>query len=286
MPASRHNRPGSRSIDFLTPTRIYCHYHPLCRPMIKSKVAFLSAGIVLVVWEPGCASRTKFPSAEQAGMTISQPAKALEYRVSPGDTLKVTVLRRSDLQPVVTLDAVRVDANGKISLPLVGGVNLKGMDLDGARSSIETAYSEQLIFPVVYVEVKESRGSQIFVLGEVRTPGIYRAAANMTALEAVMQAGGLTSEAEKGGIVLLRRGAAGPSASGNAAKLDFKKLVEQAEFKQDVALLPGDILYVPPDYIARSDRLFTHISKMLAPITNTSAAVGTVYLISQGGGLR
>ena len=216
-------------------------------------------------------------------MTLSQPAKAVKYRVSPGDTLKVTVLRRSDLQPVVTLDSVRVDANGKISLPLVGGVNLNGTDLDGVRSAIETAYGGQLIFPVVYVEVKESRGSQIFVLGEVKTPGIYQAAPNMTALEAVMQAGGLTREAEKGGVVLLRPQVAGPSASGNAAKLDFKKLLEQAEFKQDIALVPGDILYVPPDYIARSDRLFTHISKMLAPITNAAGAVGTVFFISRAG---
>lgn len=234
----------------------------------------------------GCSTARRFPSVASAGIPTTQPGTKTDYVASPGDQLKISVLRRSDFQPAVTLESASISSTGILNLPLVGDLNVGGKTMSELRTAIERAYARELIEPIVQINVTEARGNKLLVLGEVRNPGSYRVAPHMTALEAVVQAGGFTTDSDEKAIILLRNEQSGtrPAQPTGGVALNLQRMLERAEHRQNVELLPGDILYVPPDYIARSDRFFTFVSNMLAPISNSAGTVSNIVILSSVAG--
>ena len=86
----------------------------------------------------------------------------------------------------------------------------------------------------------------VYVLGEVNHPGGYAMANNeskMTMLEALALAGGLTKTAKQGHARLIRKAADGTFTDRELSVGDL-----QTGKLPDIAMLPGDVLYVPFSY--------------------------------------
>jgi len=93
-----------------------------------------------------------------------------------------------------------VNAQGHVAFPLVGEVPAAGQTLNEFNASLTEALRTIIRNPSVSVEVTNYR--PYFILGEVRTPGTYPYAANLTVVNAVATAQGFTHRANRGSVFI------------------------------------------------------------------------------------
>ena len=127
---------------------------------------------------------------------------ATDYRVGPQDLLSISVFGVQEL----TKD-VRVNSNGQVSLPLIGGVMAGGRTIPELEAELATKYSAgYLQKPQVSVFVKEFTSQRVTLEGAIAKPGIYPITGKTTLLQAIALAGGIDDKtADLGGIVLMRQ---------------------------------------------------------------------------------
>lgn len=123
------------------------------------------------------------------------------YRIGPFDTLTVNVFGVSELS-----QKVQVDSAGRISLPLVGGLDAEGKTPDELSREIETALrGRYLREPQVTVNLEETVSQVVTVDGQVREPGLYPVIGRMTLMRAVATAKGATEYAKLEDVVVFRK---------------------------------------------------------------------------------
>jgi polysaccharide export outer membrane protein len=125
-----------------------------------------------------------------------------------------------------------------ITLPLIGELRAGGRTADEVREEIKSRLDRFKEVPQVSVTVVDVRSYNLYVLGEVRTPGRYQVKTFTSLLQALALAGGFTEFAAPEKIVIVRSD--GPTKQ-QRIKLRYKDLVRRG----DVPLAPGDIVIVP-----------------------------------------
>ncbi|MGD9814199.1 MAG: polysaccharide biosynthesis/export family protein [Hyphomonadaceae bacterium] len=134
-----------------------------------------------------------------AGCSTTAPTGDLgapvEYRLGPGDQLRITVFNEPDLT-----GQYLVGSQGSIAYPLVGDVRAAGLTLEEFTQALQTALQAYIRTPNVSVEVANYR--PFFILGEVQRPGTYPYSANLTVLNAVATAGGFTYRANRNRVYI------------------------------------------------------------------------------------
>ncbi|NDV13131.1 polysaccharide export protein EpsE [Crenobacter caeni] len=168
-----------------------------------------------------------------------QAAQPDEYRLAPGDQIRVQVFQNPDL----TLDA-RVGESGFISYPLVGKVKVGGLPLDGAEALLAAAlkkggYVQQ---PQVNIALLQVRGNQASVLGQVNRPGRFPLeTANTTVTDLLAQAGGV---AAGGADTVVLTGAR--DGKPFRTEIDVPAIYRASQGGSTGALVvqPGDVLFV------------------------------------------
>lgn len=127
---------------------------------------------------------------------------ATDYRVGAQDLLAISVFGVEDLAK-----EVRVNSNGQISLPLIGGVMAGGRTIPELEAELARKYSDgYLQKPQVSVFVKEFASQRVTLEGAIAKPGIYPITGKTTLLQAIALAGGVDDKtADLGGIVLMRQ---------------------------------------------------------------------------------
>lgn len=134
----------------------------------------------------GCTTFAPTPASE---------AEAVDYRLGPGDQLRITVFNEADLTGQFV-----VGSQGSIAYPLVGEVHAAGMTVPEFTSALALALRQFVRQPDVSVEVANYR--PFFILGEVTRPGTYPYSASLTVLNAVATAGGFTYRANQGRVFI------------------------------------------------------------------------------------
>ena len=113
------------------------------------------------------------------------------YALDSGDKLRVVVFGQEGLSA-----SYSVDISGRITMPLIGAVNARGMTPAGLQLAIAARLRNGFVRePHVAVEVELYR--PFFILGEVTLPGQYPYVPDMTVETAVAIAGGYTPRAFK-----------------------------------------------------------------------------------------
>lgn len=127
---------------------------------------------------------------------------ASDYRIGAQDLLNISVFGVEEL----TKD-VRVNSNGKISLPLVGPVMAGGRTIPELEEDLAKRYANGFLQdPQVSVFVKEFTSQRVTLEGAVAKPGIYPITGRTSLLQAIALAGGVDDKvADLGGIVLMRQ---------------------------------------------------------------------------------
>ena len=166
-----------------------------------------------------------------------EPSQAAgSYTLGAGDVLDVRFWGFEDLSAVAV---VRPD--GFISLPLLNDVEALGKtpgELADRVTSLASAYVEA---PAVTVIVREIHSRQVYITGEVATPGRYELGRTTTVLQLIALAGGLTEFADTDRIVVIRQTASGPE----NFRFDYRKVARLEDLSGNIALLPGDTVIVP-----------------------------------------
>ena len=123
-----------------------------------------------VTTNPRSSTSTPAPAAAaapaRAAAKPSAPWNEQEYRLGPGDKLRVEVYREAQLS-----QSLQVRPDGRITLPLIGDVAATGKTPEELREAIATSLKAYITNPVVTVIVQEAIAAQVYVIGEVFTPG-------------------------------------------------------------------------------------------------------------------
>ena len=156
--------------------------------------AFLLAGALAVLGTvtPQSADDDKKPAARAPGFTE-------EYRVGPGDKLRIEVYKDAQLS-----QSVQVRPDGKITLPLVGDLEATGRTPIELRDTIAKSLKEYVTNPTVTVIVVEALASQVFVMGEVSHPGPVQIFGPTTIVQVLAMAGGFKEFANTKDVLVLR----------------------------------------------------------------------------------
>ncbi len=176
-----------------------------------------------------------------------------DYKISALDVVEITVLNVPELTRTV-----QVSTSGTISLPLVKTIKATNrtttqLERDIA-AKLEATYLQS---PQVSVYVKEFNSQKITVDGAVAKPGIFPKNGNMSLLQAIALAEGLSTVADPSGILVFRT----VNSQRMAARFDLKQV--RSGKIADPMLQAGDIVMV--DESARKTTLRDITSAM--PLT-------------------
>ena len=205
----------------------------------------LGPGLVVLALAAGCKTEPLFtlptlpvhsPVQQNTNHTNQQNTNATEIiTLREGDVLKISFPGSANLN---TTQQIRRD--GMISLPLVGEVKAVGKTPAELEKDLIDLYSTQLLSKQVTVEVQSS-SFPVYVSGSVLRPGKVMSDHPITALEAVMEAGGYDyTKANLKGVTIIRH-------EGNSTRnyiVNLKRVVD-GKSSESFYLKPGDIVIVP-----------------------------------------
>lgn len=167
--------------------------------------------------------------------TVAPPATAEEpYRIGKEDVLDVSVWRDPDLSRTLP---VRPD--GFITLPMVGEVQAEGRTTVELEQEIAHRLEKYIQTPRVTVMVREVNSARVYVTGEVQKPGAFPLRGQVTVLQALAMAGGLTEFADRNGMMVIRAN------NGPHIPVRYSDLIERRAQGSDFPLQPGDTVVVP-----------------------------------------
>ncbi|MBM3760043.1 MAG: hypothetical protein FJW36_07330 [Acidobacteria bacterium] len=179
---------------------------------------------------------------QQAVQAVA-PVNLPSQRIGPNDLLNLSVYGAPELSR-----PVRVSQEGMIQVPMLKEVfRAEGKFPSELESIVAEALSREkiLVSPVVTVTVAEYVSRPISVIGAVKQPLTFQAFGNITLVDALSRAGGLTVDA--GTEILLSRqqvGANGKTSS-LVVRIPVKQLIDQADAELNYALRGGEEIRVP-----------------------------------------
>jgi protein involved in polysaccharide export with SLBB domain len=174
------------------------------------------------------------------GQLVSKRAGAetggeTEWRIQPGDELKIQVMNLPELAA-----DVRVRPDGMISVMLLDDIPAAGRTVTELRKEIAAGYAKHYRDPKVAVFPMEIKNRTVYVTGEVNRPGAVALTPGLSAMRAVIEAGGLKPNSKVDEAVVLRHG---EGADRKVVPLHLQAVLKGSE--ADPVLEPADIVYIP-----------------------------------------
>jgi protein involved in polysaccharide export with SLBB domain len=216
------------------------------------KLAIVS--LVVVVLLAGCGGSKPQVTAEPGSPQVRLPDRPA-YTLGVGDKLEI----RFPYYPGYTTFVV-VRPDGAISMAHVGELVVEGMTPLELENIIRSRYAEIVTEPEVTVMVAESSSSNVFVFGEVRTPGVYALSGSMTVLDAIVAAGGATAAGSDDSIILMRQGREGRVVG---SRINLEEVMEGDA--ENPYLTARDVVYVPTSFIGKVDTFVNQFFTQLTP---------------------
>lgn len=163
-------------------------------------------------------------------------------RLGKSDVLSITVYDEADL----SIDAIPVRPDGKISFPLVGDVQAEGLTVDELANSLTERLRRYVLAPKVSIIVKQFNSLGYTISGEVVRPGVYPLHKDVTLTEAVATAGGLNKgQFRATSVELADLTHAFISRQGKPLPVDFVRLLRDGDLRFNVKLQSGDVISIP-----------------------------------------
>jgi polysaccharide biosynthesis/export protein len=181
-----------------------------------------------------------------ADLAAQESQKTADYIVGPQDVLSITVFDEPQLS-----GRFRVDNDGNFAFPFIGRVKADGLTLRAIEADLRRRLGEgYLKNPQVTIEVDQFRSQNVFVMGEVRSPGKFALSGNVTLIEALAQAGSITSSAgNEVMIVHPKQVTMAPTLPDQEAAADVTRVnlreLEGGKLSENVVIRDGDTIFVP-----------------------------------------
>ncbi len=184
------------------------------------------------------------------------PGQTGPYRIQPGDLLRVKFMYHPELDVKVP---VRPD--GGVTLQGGGNIHAAGLTTEELEKVIVERTSDRLREPEVSVMIAQTADLKVYVMGEVRLPGIVAFREGLTPLQAIADRGGFSDTARLDSVLRLS-----PAESEyQGTRLDFTQPLE-AGSPEGVQMSAGDVLYVPRTFIGDVNSFVRLYVRGLLPI--------------------
>lgn len=213
-----------------------------------------------------------------------------QYRVGPGDVLQIAVWDHPELtaaavpqqqtntRPYDPIPGFVIDGKGNLQFPYAGTMHVAGLDVEEIQWQLAKVLSRTFIEPQVTVRVSSFRSKQIYVDGQVHTPGVVPINdVPLTLYEAINRAGGLSADADQSRIELVR--------AGDSYSLNLSKMFSRAMDPSKISLKSGDLLRVP----SRADNAVAVMGEVNRPANAIPLKSGELTLsdaIAQAGSIN
>jgi polysaccharide biosynthesis/export protein len=179
-------------------------------------------------------------AGENGGLAAFGRAKAAasdEYQIGEGDVLQISVWG----EPAASVPSVVVRPDGKISMPLLKDVRVVGLTPAQTEKLITDGLADIIRAANVTVMVVQINSKKVYLLGAVKKEGTIPFSYQMTVMQALSEAGGLTEFAKRKKIYVMR------NEEGKEYRLpfDYDAVVKGEHKELNIFLLPGDTIVVP-----------------------------------------
>ena len=155
------------------------------------------------------------------------------YRLGVGDELRVMFIGKEQGDfPLI------IDRDGSVTLPKLGRVVLSGLSFPEAKTFIEKRVNQQLIGSEAILTMGSLRSINVFMAGEVQTPGNYSMSSLSTLSQSIFVAGGISDTGTYRSVELKRQGK-------TVESFDLYDLLLFGDNSSDVRLQSGDVVFVP-----------------------------------------
>jgi len=188
-----------------------------------------------------------------------------DYRMETGDVLNISVWQVEDLRRTVV---VRPD--GKISFPLIGDIQAKGVTIDGLRNTIEKKLGKYIRVPQVSVIVEAFGGKRVVVIDESGGGGIIRFTKPIRMVEVLAMAGGYDSDINLHKVYIVR----GSMERGKPTKIivvNVHKIFREGDMGENILVHSDDIVFLArgwlstvTNFVGKIDTLKSDVTKVIA----------------------
>jgi len=155
-----------------------------------------------------------------------------DYVIGPGDEINILMWGRIDASYNLV-----VDNEGVILFPKIGPLSVAGQTFAELKELIHQK-AEAITGVNVNVSMGKLRSMQVFVLGEVKAPGVYTVSSLATVTNALLSSGGPTRLGSLRDVELKRN-------NKDVTRLDFYDFLLKGDTSADARLMPGDVIFVP-----------------------------------------
>lgn len=161
---------------------------------------------------------------------------AERYTIGSGDVLEISVWRDESLSRQII-----VPPDGFISFPLIGDINITGMNVTQLRDVITKKIREYVPEATVTVLLKQINSLKAYVIGKVNNPGQFPIDMKTNVMQLLTMAGGFNQFADSNRIMILRQ------KKDKIIKIPFnyKELEKGRNLEQNIIIQRGDVVVVP-----------------------------------------
>jgi polysaccharide export outer membrane protein len=207
--------------------------------MKTNKIALSNLIFLAIIIVSGCSTNKNTLPTASTYPSLTTSVNDYQYLIGPGDNLTIFVWRNPDIS-----GSFVVRPDGKVTTSLVEDVDVSGKTPAMLAREIEEQLAKYINNPRVTVSVNGFNGplsEQVRVIGEATNPKAVNYVEKMTLLDLMISVGGLTEFASGNGAKLVRT-VAGVQ---QTYKLKIEDLIKNGDIKQNVDILPGDIVIIP-----------------------------------------
>lgn len=213
-----------------------------CRAVTRFGLGLLIVGCSVLPMVAQSPAAGQAPGSKPAAPSGAVPRPAApptgvppEYLIGTEDVLGISFWRETEMTGDVT---VRPD--GRITLPLIGELQAAGLTPDALKQAIHKAATKLFEDPTVSVIVRQINSRKVFISGSVTTPGSHPLIRELTVMQLIAMAGGLTEFADKKNIQILRM----EGGKQKSFKMNYNDVAQGKRLEQNIVLMPGDTVIV------------------------------------------
>ncbi len=235
---------------------------------------------VAVLLVAGCASPPRgliatnaVPAAPRPELMPAEPPQVQEYRLGPGDAIKIQVFQNQDL----SLET-RVSEAGTITYPLIGSVRVGGLSISKAEALIARMLDDGgfVIKPQVTLLVVQIRGNEVSALGQFNRPGRFPLETTQTRLsDVIAEAGGISPNGADAVILSGVR-----DGRPYRRQIDVTAMYVSSEGADDLMMQAGDVIFVQ-----RAPQVYIYGEVQRPGVFRLERDMTVMQALAEGGGL-
>lgn len=188
-------------------------------------------------------------------LCCSSVCGAQEHILTPGDKIQLYVVGQTSENATTEYLILK---DGSINLPLIGRVNTTGLTINALAETVQQKLGEYLVKPQVVANIIALGTTRIYVLGEIKTPGLYEFTKSHTVIDAISAAGGFNRKSKATNIFLVRN-----CDENTIEHVNIERYLKYGDMSENKVLNEGDCLFFTSNHAI-------NFSKDILPFINAT----------------